>query len=86
MGLLAWGGMGIGGYQGGYCFDQTGSYAVSFLFAVLAGIGNLMVIGALALHLRWHARIVAWLRRTMPVSPVAVPARANRSTRFIPRR
>jgi hypothetical protein len=21
VGLLAWGGMGVGGYQGGYCFD-----------------------------------------------------------------
>ena len=63
VGLLAWGGMGIGGYQGGYCFDLTGSYATSFLFAVLAGLGNLVVIGALALHLRWHARIVAWMGR-----------------------
>jgi len=89
MGLLAWGGMGIGGYQGGYCFDLTGSYATSFLFAVLAGLGNLAVIGALALHLRWHARIVAWmsrpgshgLRRT-----VAVPARVKRNTPFGTRR
>ena len=31
VGLFAWGGMGLGGYQGGYCFDLTGSYAVSFL-------------------------------------------------------
>jgi MFS family permease len=55
--LLAWGGMGLGGYQGGYCFDLTGSYAVSFLGAALAGVANLCVIGALALHLRWHRRI-----------------------------
>jgi MFS family permease len=89
VGLLAWSGMGIGGYQGGYCFDQTGSYAVSFLFAVLAGVANLMVIGGLALHLRWHARIVAWLRRAaLPGTSgaIAVPARVTRDTRFKPRR
>jgi MFS family permease len=85
VGLLAWGGMGVGGYQGGYCFDLTGSYATSFLFAVLAGLGNLVVIGALALHLRWHARIVAWMRRPRSSGlrrTVAVPARAP----FVPRR
>jgi MFS family permease len=86
VGLLAWGGMGVGGYQGGYCFDQTGSYAVSFLFAVLAGLANLVVIGALALHLRWHAQIVAWLRASSGASPVAVPARADRGRPFRPRR
>jgi len=59
VGFLAWGGMGIGGYQGGYCFDLTGSYAVSFLSAALAGIANLLVVAALALHLRWHRRILA---------------------------
>ncbi len=62
VGLLAWGGMGVGGYQGGYCFDLTGSYAVSFAGAALAGVVNLLLIAALALHLRWHRRIVVWLQ------------------------
>jgi len=75
--LLAWGGMGLGGYQGGYCFDLTGSYALSFLGAALAGVVNLAVIGALALHLRWHPAIAAWMRRKETPHPVAVPARAN---------
>ena len=89
MGLLAWGGMGVGAYQGGYCFDLTGSYAASFLLAVMAGLGNLVVIGALALHLRWHARIVAWMRRPGPADlshTVAVPARVNRNPPFVTRR
>lgn len=63
--LFAWGGMGLGGYQGGYCFDVTGSYTVSFAGAALAGAANLLVIGALALHLRWHGRTLAF--RPQPV-------------------
>lgn len=55
VGLFAWAGMGIGGYQGGYCFDLTGSYAVSFVGAVAAGVANLVVLAGLALHLRLHA-------------------------------
>jgi hypothetical protein len=62
VGLLAWGGMGLGGYQGGHCFDVTGSYTLSFLGAALAGIANLLVIGALALKLRWQGRMLVWLR------------------------
>ena len=61
VGFLAWAGMGVGGYQGGYCFDVTGSYAVSFASAAFAGVVNLLVVGALALHLRWHRHIVLWL-------------------------
>ena len=76
--LFGWAGMGLGGYQGGYCFDVTGSYAVSFLGAALAGFINLAVVGALALHLRWHDRIAAWMRRArIPRNAVAVPVRAN---------
>jgi MFS family permease len=57
VGLLAWGGMGVGGYQGGVCFDLTGSYDASFASAALAGAANLLVLSALALHLRWHRRM-----------------------------
>lgn len=38
VGMLAWAGMGFGGYQGGYCYDLTGSYSISFLSAALAGV------------------------------------------------
>ena len=45
--MFAWLGHGIGGYQGGYFFDQTGSYTISYANAAFAGIINLMLIGAL---------------------------------------
>jgi MFS family permease len=63
VGLLAWGGMGLGGYQGGYCYDLTGSYTASFASAAFAGVANLLVLAALAVHLRWHARISAAIGR-----------------------
>jgi MFS family permease len=50
--LLAWGGMGAGGYQAGFCFDLSGSYELSFRMAVLAGVANLACLGALAAMLR----------------------------------
>jgi MFS family permease len=59
--LFAWLGMGLGGYQGGYCFDMTGTYAASFGSAALAGVANLLVLAGLALHLhadrRAHAHV-----------------------------
>ena len=67
VGLLAWGGMGIGGYQAGSCFDMTRSYAIPFLGAALAGVANLCVVAGLSLHLRWHERMSAWLRRQSPL-------------------
>lgn len=57
--LLAWGGMGLGGYQGGYCYDLTGNYAASFASAAFAGAANLLVLAALAVQLRWYAQIGA---------------------------
>ena len=56
VGLFAWGGMGLGGYQGGYCFDVTGSYALSFSGAAGAGVANLLLLGTIALLLRGKAR------------------------------
>ena len=64
VGMFAWAGMGVGGYQGGYCFDLTGSYSVSFLSAALAGVANLLVIGGFVLHQRWHARILGAIQTT----------------------
>ncbi len=45
--LLGWIGMGIGGYQGGYFFDLTGSYKLAYASAALAGIVNMAIVGAL---------------------------------------
>lgn len=47
--MLAWVGMGLGGYQGGLFFDLTGDYTVSYANAVLAGVINLTILGALYL-------------------------------------
>jgi hypothetical protein len=84
--LLAWGGMALGSYQGGYCFDLTGSYDASFASAGLAGIGNLLTLAAFALYLRWPARtvlgagaglarIATWVRAPAARQPQASPAR-----------
>jgi MFS family permease len=51
--LLAWLGMGAGGYQAGLCFDATGTYELPFLVAMLAGFANLATLGALGLLIRW---------------------------------
>ena len=43
----AWIGMGVGGYQAGYFFDQTHSYTASYANAALAGVVNLLILAAL---------------------------------------
>jgi len=45
--LFAWLGHGIGGYQGGFFFDLTGDYTLSYANAALAGIINLIIVGSL---------------------------------------
>jgi len=65
--LFAWLGMGLGGYQGGYCFDLTGTYAASFGSAALAGVANLLVLAGLGLHLHSY-------RRARPHMPVTITA------------
>jgi MFS family permease len=71
VGLLAWLGMGLGGYQGGYCFDLTGNYKLSFASAALAGAVNLLVVGAFAAHLRWNPRIAGIVVRLWRLAPDA---------------
>jgi hypothetical protein len=44
--LVAWAGMGAGGYAGGALFDLYLSYAPSFALAALAGCLNLIAIAA----------------------------------------
>ncbi len=53
--LVAWIGMGGGGYVGGALFDSTGSYVAAFVLAGAAGVLNLVVIAAIA-----FARRAAW--------------------------
>lgn len=55
MGLIlgfAWLGHGVGGFQGGFFFDLTGHYTVSFANAALAGVLNLLLVGMLLLTIR----------------------------------
>jgi MFS family permease len=48
VGMVAWLGMGAGGYVSGWLFDSTGSYAASFALAALAGALNLLTLALLA--------------------------------------
>lgn len=48
--LTGWSGMGIGGYQGGYFFDLSGVYVISYANAAAAGIINLFIVGALLFY------------------------------------
>jgi MFS family permease len=64
--LVAWLGMGIGGYVGGALFDSTGTYVAAFLLAGAAGLLNLFVLAALALVLR-----TARAREEIPASAAA---------------
>jgi MFS family permease len=50
--LVAWAGMGVGGYLGGLLFDLTQGYALAFLLAGAAGLLNLLAIGTLLLMRR----------------------------------
>lgn len=52
---FGWLGMGLGAWQAGFFFDRTGSYTVSFANAALAGVVNLVVVGAFVHYLgRWR--------------------------------
>jgi hypothetical protein len=46
--LVAWAGMGVGGYAGGLMFDAFADYTLSFVLAGAAGGLNLVAILALA--------------------------------------
>jgi MFS family permease len=52
VGMLAWAGMGAGGGLGGYLYDFSGNYQLAFLVATLTGIGNLLSLLALWMHIR----------------------------------
>ena len=40
-------GHGLGGWQGGYFFDLTGDYSWTYAIAAIAGVINLVIVGAL---------------------------------------
>ena len=48
VGMIAWLGMGAGGYVSGWLYDVTGSYAGSFALAAAAGAANLLTLVLLA--------------------------------------
>jgi predicted MFS family arabinose efflux permease len=50
--LVAWAGMGLGGYAGGVLFDIYLGYALSFGLAGVAGSLNLLALGAMMLNQR----------------------------------
>jgi MFS family permease len=56
---FAWLGHGLGGYQGGFFFDLTGDYTMSFANAALAGMLNLLVVGSLFLTVRRRVVVAA---------------------------
>lgn len=47
VGMFAWFGHAIGGYQGGVLYDFSGSYTSAYAVAALAGILNLIVVSSL---------------------------------------
>ena len=56
--LLAWTGMGIGGYQAGFFFDISGSYVIPYANATAAGAVNLIIGGALYFYFRRKSAVV----------------------------
>jgi MFS family permease len=51
----AWIGMGIGSYQGGYFYDASGNYVLSYANGALAGMMNLAVVLGLIWYRQRHA-------------------------------
>ncbi len=56
--LLAWIGMGIGGYQAGYFFDLSGSYVIPYANAAGAGTVSLIIGGALYFYFRRKSAVL----------------------------
>ncbi len=58
--LFGWLGHGIGGYQGGFFFDLTGDYTLSYANAVLAGTINLIIVGSLYFTIARRQAVLAY--------------------------
>lgn len=50
--LVAWTGMGLGGYQAGFFFDWSGAYNISYATAAAMGLVNVVIVGALYFFVR----------------------------------
>ena len=56
--FFGWGGMGMGGFVGGYFYDVTGNYEWSFGFASAAGVVNLFVLTLFYFRIRYRMKAV----------------------------
>lgn len=61
--LFGWVGNGLGGYQGGYFFDQTGSYTFSYAVAASAGLVAVLILTTLVLLMK---------QKSVPVPKLAI--------------
>jgi len=64
---FAWAGHGLGGVVGGYLYDMTATYDLTFAVAALAGVVNLAIIGSLGLWLV-RDRIKTLTMRPLPTA------------------
>lgn len=55
---VAWFGMGLGGYQGGFFFDLSGSYVIPYANAVAAGMVNLIIVSSLFFYFRRKSAVL----------------------------
>lgn len=67
---VAWIGMGLGSYQGGYFYDVSGSYVLSYGIAAIAGIVNIVII-ALLMWYRQHRVARSRSRDASPLDPAS---------------
>ena len=54
--LFGWIGNGLGGYQGGYFFDQSGNYTTSYAIAAFCGLVAVGILGRLLLQISQQRR------------------------------
>jgi sugar phosphate permease len=69
VGMVAWLGMGAGGYVSGWLFDATGGYTASFALAAAAGAANLLTLALLMR--RRNAGRAAHEPRSVPLAAAA---------------
>ena len=72
--VFVWLGHGISAYQGGFLFDLSGEYTLTYARTALAGIINLMIVGSLYVTItrRRSARAFAdaWGTSALAASPI----------------
>jgi len=55
--LVAWIGMGLGGYQAGILFDWSGAYLISYAAAAAMGMVNVVIVGVLYFYVRQRSAL-----------------------------